>query len=190
MLAYVFWHWHVPQINAQDYQTYLIDFHQTLFAHQPPGFHHTRVLQEEQASWLSRDATTYEDWHTVENSAALDPLNERAVTGPCLEPHQRVAHWTEGSAAAIYQMVLGNSALPSVRFAYRFNKPAGMTYAELRALLRPLTEAQGCLWQRYMNLGPGPEFCLHSAEVVTLPANLSALSLPVTQICFTLSNEQ
>ena len=81
MLAYVFWHWHNPQIDTDTYQKYLQQFHQTLSAHKPEGFHYSRVLAMQQFPWLERSEETYEDWYIVENSAALDPLNDAAVAG-------------------------------------------------------------------------------------------------------------
>jgi hypothetical protein len=187
MLAYVFWHWPFPDVEEHTYQEDLINYHQTLFAHKPSGFHHTRVLQMAQASWLGRNEETYEDWHLVENSAALDPLNERAVSESCQEPHRQIARWTQGSAGALYQLVFGDADLHTVRFAYRFSKPAGMTYGALYELLQPLVqEVKGTLWTRQMNLGPGPEFCFHSSDAVVFPDMLPVLKIPVKQICFTL----
>lgn len=187
MLAYVFWHWPLTGVEAHTYQEDLISYHRTLYAHKPGGFHHTRVLLMEQASWLERDEQTYEDWHVVENSAALDPLNERAVSGPCQEPHRLIARWTQGGAGGLYHLVFGDADLSVVRFAYRFSKPAGMTYGALYELLQPLVqEVRGTLWTRQMNLGPGPEFCLHSSEALVFPDVLPTLKIPVQQICFTL----
>jgi hypothetical protein len=187
MLAYVFWHWPFQGVEAHTYQEDLINYHRTLYAHKPSGFHHTRVLLMEQASWLERDAQTYEDWHVVENSAALDPLNERAISGPCQEPHRLIARWTGGSAGGLYHLVFGDANLSVACFAYRFNKPTGMTYRALYELLQPLVqEVKETLWTRHMNLGPGPEFCLHSAEELTFPDILPTIKIPVQQICFTL----
>jgi hypothetical protein len=183
MLSYVFWHWHRPQIEANTYQEYLINFHRTLCANKSTGFHYSSVLLLEQASWLGRVGETYEDWHVVEKSAALDALNERAVTGACRAPHDQVARETQGSAAGLYQLVFGDAHLPFVHVAYRFDKPAGMSYVALDGLLQSLVEdAKGNLWRRQMNLGPGPEFCLHCAQEIALPANLQALKIPVKQI--------
>ena len=186
MLAYVFWHWRISEIDAPAYQTCLVNFHRMLAAHKPNGFRHTRVLLMEQAPWLERNEETYEDWHIVENSAALDPLNEHAVNGPCQEPHRQVARWTEGASGGLYQLLFGNTDLATIRFAYRFAKPAGMTYDALYALLRPFKDgAKGNLWRRQMNLGPGLEFCFHSAEALALPDMLHVIEVPVKQICFT-----
>lgn len=182
-LAYVFWHAHVPEITAQAYQERLIQFHQTLAEHKPGGFLYSRLLLAEQAAWLGRSEPTYEDWNIVEHSAALDPLNDGAVTGACLEPHQQVARWTAWGTGGLYHLVSGTVQQPAVRFAWRFNKPAGMSYAELYALLQPYNEqAKGNLWARRMSLGAGPEFCLHSTTESAPPDVLQALKIPVQQI--------
>ena len=61
------------------------------------------------------------------------------------------------------------------RTAAWFAKPAGMSYDQLYAVLdSPLLRTDGALWGRQMVLGPTPEFCLHTAEPVTLPAPLIA----------------
>ena len=183
MLAYVFWHWHNAQIDDIAYQQALKGFHETLATHRPEGFHYSRVLAMAQFPWLDRIQETYEDWYIVENSTALDPLDRGAVSGACLEPHNRVARWTEGGTAGLYTLRFGEARASSVRFAYRFNKPAGMSYSVLYDLLRPLEERQvGSLWIRKMTLGPGPELCLHTPEQITLPATLQALEIPVQQL--------
>jgi hypothetical protein len=183
MLAYVFWHWHRAQIDAHTYEEQLIAFHRTLGEHKPHGFHYSKLLSMQSASWLDRTGRTYEDWNIVEGSAALDPLNHDAVTGACLEPHNRVARLAAGGTGGLYSLCFGDMYRDTVRFAYRFNKPAGMTYAQLYEQLRFLEERHtGDLWIRQMNLGPGPEFCLHSSEEIAVPENVRMLKIPVKQI--------
>lgn len=183
MLAYVFWHWPVPQVDEHTYQEYLINFHRVLAAHKPNGFHYSRVLLAEQAPWLGRNGAGYEDWHVVENSAALDPLNDGAVTGSCQEPHNQVARLAGGGTGGLYRLRFGEARLPSVRFAYWFSKPANMSYATLFDLLQPLVEqAAQSLWVRQMTMGPALEFCLHSPEEFALPDTLHALKIPVNQV--------
>ena len=190
MLAYVFWHWPFPEVAEHTYQQDLIAYHRTLFANKPDGFYHTRVLQMEQAPWLARSERSYEDWHLVENSAALDTLNERAVSGPCQDPHRLVARWTQSGAGGLYHLISGAPNLALVRFAYRLDKPAGMTYGDFYALLQPLAQkAHALFWTRHMSLGPGPEFCLHCPQTLALPENLPALEIPVKQLCFTLDQQ-
>ncbi len=88
MLAYVFWHWRYPHIEKLSYQQLLIDFHTALRAQKPVGFDYSTVFQVEHVPWLSMAGEAYEEWYILENSAALDALNEAAITGLCREPHQ------------------------------------------------------------------------------------------------------
>jgi hypothetical protein len=61
-----------------------------------------------------------------------------------------------------------------------------MTSEALYELLRPIVqESRRALWTRYMCLGPGPEFCLHSSDALVFPDVLSVLTIPVRQICLT-----
>jgi hypothetical protein len=183
MLAYVFWHWPNAQVNANTYQQHLTNFHRTLSEHKPPGFHYSRLLAMQEASWLGRTERTYEDWNIVENFAAFDPLNHGAVAGACLEPHNRVAQLAEGGIGGVYSLRFGNAHRKTINVAYRFNKPAGISYTQLYDQLQFLQELNtGDLWIRQMNLGPGPEFCLHSSEEVALPTGLNALKIPLKQI--------
>ncbi len=183
MLAYVFWHWRVPQIDAQSYQEYLINFHQALSGQKPAGFLSSRVLLLERAPWLGREAETYEDWYFVENSAALDPLNVNAVSGQRQEPHDRAARWAEGGIAGLYRPRFGELQTSAPRFAFWFSKPANVSYAELYDALQPLEKQEvGTLWQRQMTLGPTTEFCFHSPEETALPDILQTLTIPVDQI--------
>jgi hypothetical protein len=183
MLAYAFWHWPRPQVENRLYQENLINFHRTLARQKPTGFHFSRCLLVAHASWLGRGEMTYEDWSIVENSAALDTLNDGAVTGICQEPHRAVAQWTAGSGAGLYRFHSGVAALPAVQRVYRFDKPADLTYAELFANLHPLLlDGRGGLWVRQMNLGPGPEFCLQSFVELALPQNLQVLDIPAQQV--------
>jgi len=181
MLAYVFWHWHTAQVDAQSYQNYLIHFHQRLTTYKPDGFLSSQAFLLERAPWLGRDTETYEDWYFVENSAALDPLNAGAISGQRLQPHNDVARWTEGGIAGLYRPSFGEAQAPTTRFAFWFAKPATMSYAELDEALQPLKK-QGTLWQRQMTLGPTKEFCFHSPEETALPATLQALTIPMEQI--------
>jgi hypothetical protein len=38
------------------------------------------------------------------------------------------------------------------------------------------------LWQRQMNLGPGPEFCLHSGNPVRIPEAFSPVSIGIRRV--------
>ena len=119
----------------------------------------------------------YSDWYLVEDSAALDFLNEAAVTGARSAPHDAAARMATSGSGKLMSLVAGevdNVAETETRFA----KPRGMGYAELYAALKPLTEQPGAaLWRRMMVLGPPPEFCLVSRAQVALPPEFQPESI-------------
>jgi hypothetical protein len=79
-----------------------------LSAHQPNGFLASRVLLLEQAPWIERSEKTYEDWYIVENSGALDLLNEGAVSGSRKEPHHQIAQRAAGGMGGLYRLQAGD----------------------------------------------------------------------------------
>jgi len=107
MLAYVFWHWPQSTINPAAYVNHLIDFHQTLAANKPTGFHHSVVFRIRGASWLNTNDEAYEEWYLLDDSAAMDPLNEAAVSGVCEAPHNRVAREAADGIGGLYRLRVG-----------------------------------------------------------------------------------
>ncbi len=183
MLAYVFWHWRHPHIERHSYQQLLIDFHTALRARKPVGFHYSTAFQVEHIPWLDAIGEVYEEWYILENSAALDSLNEAAVTGLCREPHNQVARSAAGGSAGLYRLRGGESRITTARVAFWFAKPSGMGYESLYQTLQPATiHSAGSLWERQMVLGPAPEFCLQTPADTTLPANFIPLKIRLTRI--------
>ena len=185
MLAYVFWHWPYPHIEEAIYQRHIIDFQEALRTHRPRGFQYSMILQVERVPWSGRDGKVYEEWYVVENSAALDVLNEAAVSGLCKEPHQRVAQDAAGGTGGLYRLYVGEAGLATARVALWFAKPAGMSYETLYGTLQAeigQAAGSGSVWQRQMVLGPAPEFCWHSTLDYRLPAGFECLNVGVKQI--------
>ena len=183
MLAYIFWHWRDPHVVKDAYEEHLMAFHEALRTRTSVGFQHSTVFRIETAPWLGTAAQAYEDWYIVDGSAALDPLNEAATSGPCREPHDRVARCVAGGAGGLYQLRTGELDLAGARVAIRFPKPAGMSYQDLDAALRPLTDRSAVsLWRRQMALGPAPEFCWLGPMRQELPARFQGLYIALTRI--------
>ena len=183
MLAYVFWHWRYPTVEKTDYQKRIIDFQETLGTHKPGGFRYSTVFEIEHVPWSEGGGEVYEEWYVLNNSAALDVLNEAAVSGPCKEPHNRVARDAAGGIAGLYGLYAGASGLATARVALWFSKPSGMTYENFSGILQPkVQQAAGSLWQRQMTLGPTPEFRWHSSEDHSLPEIFVCLKAPLTQV--------
>ena len=163
MLAYVFWHWPQPQIETGSYVDHLMAFHRTLAANKPDGFRESVVFRIRNANWLNTDGDAYEEWYLLDDSAAMDRLNDAAVSGACEEPHNRVAREAADGTGGLYRLRAGAEDLAQARYAVWLSKPDGVSYRDFYAGLETLTSQPGvALWGRQMTLGPTTEFCIHS----------------------------
>ena len=167
MLAYVFWHVPRAGVAARDYEGLHEKFHEVLIQAAVPGFTGTRVFRLEAVPWLNVAGTGYEDWHLLDDSAALDRLNAAAVSSHRQLPHDRIAALAGEGTAGLYGLRLGELIAPT--HAYWLSKPEGMSYAAFEKSLAPAIDAGCCLWGRRMTLGPTPEFCLHAPAARDLP---------------------
>ena len=183
MLAYVFWHIPAPAADRQRYERLLLDFHTTLAEHRPSGFRSSFVFRTQNAPWIGTGGPAYEDWYIIENSAALDPLNDAAISGPRKAPHDLVASLASSGAAGLYRLKTGAlESMHSARHALWFSKPA-MTYDAFFQQLRHVTDApQTNLWVRQMVLSAAPEFCLRSAAKPVLPSEIAVTHCPIQAI--------
>jgi hypothetical protein len=183
MLAYVFWHWPRPDIERGQYLDHLAEFHRTLAANKPPGFQRSVVFRISGADWLKTDGEAFEEWYLLDDSAAMDPLNDGAVSGACEEPHSRVAREAADGTGGLYRLRAGSGDLTDAKFAIWLSKPPGLSYKNFYADLESLTSQPGvALWGRQMTLGPTTEFCLHSRSQIELPPTYEGLTLTVTLI--------
>lgn len=177
VLAYVFWHWPRADVPADAYEALQRPFHEALRGAPPGGFLGSRVLALAGAAWAAEGRDAYEDWYFVEGSAALDPLNEAAVSAPRRGAHDAAAAAAGGGAAGLYRLRRGDPGEEPHAAAW-FAKPPGMSYGALFATLDPLIRSEAAaLWARQMTLGPTPEFCLQSARPVELPAAFFPVAL-------------
>lgn len=174
MLAYVFWH--VPRAGAaaRDYELLHRRFFDVLEASRVPGLTRLRVFHLAAIPWLDGQGG-YEDWHLLDGSAALDALNDAAITGARLVPHDRIAALAATGTAGLYGLRMGSVVDPAI--AYWLSKPEGISYRDFEASLAPLVASGCCLWGRRMTLGPTPEFCLHAPAPRELPHPALAIQL-------------
>lgn len=141
------------------------------------GLREVRAFRLDAIPWLDGQAG-YEDWHLLDDSAALDALNGAATSEARQRPHDRIAALADAGTAGLYGLRMGSVISPTT--AYWLSKPDRMTYAAFESSLAPLI-ADGCaLWGRRMTLGPTPEFCLHAPAMRDLP--YPALALAVTHL--------
>lgn len=168
MLAYIFWHWPRPDVDADDYVARQRAFHTALAAHRPSGLVSSHVWRVTGTPWTPADIT-YEDWYLLTSSADLDTLNAAAVSAALRETHDAAASLAAGGVAALYTPAGPQVGLePSLdgALAQWFSKPEGMSYSALYQRLGPRLPR---LWQRMMVLGPSPEFLLLDADPHALP---------------------
>ena len=178
MLAYVFWHWPQSSVERDAYEDHLREFQQTLAANKSIGFQQSVVFRIRGASWLNTSDEAYEDWYLLDDSAAMDPLNDAAVSGACEEPHNRVAREAADGTGGLYRLRDGVENLEQAKFAIWLSKPAGVSYKTFYADLQSLTSQRGvALWGRQMTLGPTTEFCIHSQNPIELPPGYSCHTL-------------
>jgi len=162
-LAYVFAHRPVPGLPAGAYDEALRRFHTALASGRTPGFI---------GSTTYRIGDAYADWYLLESSAALDGLNDAAVTGLRGPAHEAAARMAADGTGKLLRLATGEPDL-AARHEVRFAKPAGVAYADLYEMLDPWTSQPGAsLWRRMMVLGPPPEFCLVTPLPVQLPAEM------------------
>ena len=178
MLAYVFWHWPQSNVARDEYVENLIAFQETLAANKPDGFRESAVFRIRGASWLNTQDEAYEEWYLLDDSAAMDRLNDGAVSGACLEPHNRVAREAEDGTAGLYRLRAGQ--VGGARVATWLSKPSGVSYPQFFTELESITSQSGvALWARQMVLGPTTEFCIHSSAPLKLPEGYSGHSVPL-----------
>ena len=182
MLGYVFWHWRQPRVDPAEYERLQRDFHAALAAAPPPGYRRSYSHALAGAPWAGAGGEAYEDWYLVDGSAALDPLNEAAVSASRQGPHDAAAAVAAGGTAGLYGLRLGR-APAQPRHAWWFDKPDGVSYGALWELLGPVVEAAGAaLWLRHMVLGPTPELCLQADDAVALPPPLAATAFALRPV--------
>ena len=183
MLAYLFWHWQQPNIDRSSYIDHLINFHRTLAANKSDGFQRSAVFALNSAAWLDTEDEVFEEWYLLDDSAAMDRLNDAAVSGNCEQPHNAVAREAAGGTGGLYRLRAGGNVLLDVRHALWLDKPSGVSYPEFYSALNELTGNSGVsLWGRQMTLGPTKEFCLHSQDEIQLPPEFNSLSVPLSLI--------
>lgn len=160
MLAYVFSHRPTAGVDLRDYEAALRRFHATLASAPPPGF---------LGSSTFRVGDRYSDWYLVDGSAALDALNEAAVSGARTPAHDAAARMAVDGVGKLYSLA-GGKPPSGPGFEIQFSKPQGMGYADLYERMQPIGRGPGTsLWRRMMVLGPPPEFCLIAPSEIELP---------------------
>jgi hypothetical protein len=175
MLAYVFRHWPSQVSDRVDYEATHLQFHRSIASESPAGFRRSFVFRLAKASWVGATGPIYEDWYLVENFAALESLNEGAVSGKNRSRHDRIAQRAGGGSGALYRLRAGQPHFTKARMALWFSKPRGLPYPEFYAgVPQEALDEGGGLWERQMVLGSSPECCLFLARHTVVPKALDA----------------
>ena len=163
MIAYLFFHRAAPGTNTAAYEDGLRRFHAAIADAAVDGFSSSKTY---------RVGDRYCDWYLVQSSAALDTLNEAAVSGARSQLHDAVARSATHGEGKLLKLAAG-AYDEGATFEVGFSKPSDMSYRDLYARLEPWTARPGIsLWRRMMVLGPPPEFTLLSTDEVDLPPEL------------------
>lgn len=163
MLAYLFYHRPGPDADVKAYEASLRGFHAALRSAGLDGF---------RGSSTYRVGDRYCDWYLVDTSAALDALNDAAVSGARSRPHDAAARVAVDGQGKLLRLAAG-AYDPGALFEIRFSKPAGVSYGDLYTRLESFTSSPGVsLWRRMMVLGPPPEFIMLAPAELELPADM------------------
>jgi hypothetical protein len=182
MLAYVFWHWRHSAIAPDAYEELQRSFHRALAGEPPAGFSRSWSVALHGAEWANDGETAYEDWYLLRDFAALETLNEGAISASRRVPHNAAAAVAGGGTAGLYGLRLGD-ALSVPRFSVWLSKPGSTPYQRFFDELGPVVaRSKGALWMRQMVLGPTPEFCLQSSMPATLPESLGGRAFELRPI--------
>ena len=183
MLAYLLWHWPFDDVSTETYEGSLARFHQSLLASAIPGLQESFVFRSQGVGWTPPGARVYEDWYLLEGSAAMDPLNDAAVSEVSKPSHDNTAHAAAGAAGGLYQLKLGQPSLDICRWVSWIAKPRGMGYEEFYHAIAPWTsQPQVSLWRRQMVLGPTPEFAMLSVAAPGPMLNLEVLQVELEPV--------
>ena len=180
MLAYVFWHWPTAGTARPSYESAMLDFHERLRDAGSPALLRSRTFRVDGEPWLP-NGRGYVDWYLLDGGfAALEVLNELAVSPSLKEAHDRPAHMVAGGAGGVYRLIAGVGGVyrliagvgggqPPVAATW-LSKPGSVSYPAFHERLRRWTDRKDVtLWQRQMVLGPALEFCLQSPEPPDFP---------------------
>jgi hypothetical protein len=175
MLAYLFWHSASAATDPQVYLQRLRSFHQQLSQSSPAGLLASYTWHVGTVSWL-QDANCYEDWYVLEDASYLDTLAEAAVSHRLRSVHDAIAGLATSGVAGLFKPACGDRAQAEGNLVSWFSKPVGTSYDDLYGYLEEQDPSlTGGLWQRFLTLGPTPEFCLVTTEDPHLPAEYAPI---------------
>ena len=91
MLAYLLWHWPLPDTDVSAYERSMIDFHRSLAAARSAGFLESTVFRSSGVPWEASGGPSYEDWYMLKGPVAMDVPNDLSVSGGSKIHHNAAA---------------------------------------------------------------------------------------------------
>jgi hypothetical protein len=159
ILAYLFWHVPLADIDKGDYEAALTDFHRHLADDPPQGFKGSASYRISNVPWLD-DRSGYEDWCFVESAAALDGLNKAAVKPERWDVHANISYKTDFGHGGLYYHLHGENCPLEVSNFVWIKRPRKIRYeTPLREIIGASKGVLSC-WRKLMVLGPAPEFAI------------------------------
>ncbi len=131
------------------YEADLRSFHAALSQSAPAGLiRSTSFRTGGQAPWLGGEPA-YVDWYLLENSAALDVLNESAVSGLCEQPHYALTRGMAAGAGSLLNLRRGSPNLDGARAVTWLTKARDTPYADFDATYAAIRGSEAAsLWRR------------------------------------------
>jgi hypothetical protein len=170
MLAYVFWHTPLADVDIREYETALLDFHTDLAAAPPAGLEASATYQISEVPWLN-GLPGYEDWCFMTSSAVLDTLNKAAVRPERWNVHAAIASKTDFGHGGLYYHLRGAKRPIAGARVIWLKRPRGIRYEQVLQDIVDRSKGFLSCWRKQMVLGPGDEFAIvgNSSLEVSVP---------------------
>jgi hypothetical protein len=141
-----------------------------LISAKPAGLIDALSFRIDKRPWKTKTGNSYEDWYVLEDFSAMGIMNEAAVSSTVFKSHESIARVASGGTGGIYKLIKGKLELRESHFSVWMQKPQGISYKSFSEIISRISErGRTKVWQRQMVLGPAPEFCLHSEDMLSIP---------------------
>ncbi len=167
MLAYLFWHRPLPEIEQEAYEAGLTAFHRALAKKSGQGFRGSATYRLSPTPWLG-EQPGYEDWYFVDSSADLDPLNEIAVAPDLWDVHAGVSYKTDIGHGGLYGFLTAEADPRAATKTAWLKRPRRIRFQDALAAIVESAATPVSVWRKQLVLGPAPEFALLGGESLAL----------------------
>lgn len=181
MRAFIMWHRPRTDVDADGYRQGLFRFFAALGAARPSGLISICSHWVEAPAPAPDQGAAFEDWYLLEDSAALDTINDAAIDRGCESSHDAAAAASRDEYTGLLRLRSGELRIEDAGAMYWLDKPADQAHLDfLAALEKSLAAHDYAIWTRQMGLSPTAEFCVLTAdgEFMTLPGDLKARNQP------------